>query len=534
MSLLTAFAALALSAMPSFTQAQTIICGNVSGTWTPAGNPFIVACDSTVPSGQSLTIQPGVMVWMGSNVTLTVNGSIEALGTPSQRITFQSPVSSQYWGNIYIYNASGTCRFKYSDFSNAQYAIAMRATGGNRRMYTDILNCSFSNCIHAGVYAEAGGIAGYSGGYYYQDAIIFPSITHCLFKNTGNGCWVLVKGQINGHSQVGWGSAYATAVGNIFQDLLGTAFLMQAESYASDSGSTFIHNSVVNCSGGTDAADPWSAEIRDNIFMGNTQAVKVSGSLSRTVTFNDFYGNTVNFTGYPANYGQVVIANRNGTPCDLFYNIFQAPQFLATNDFHLAVSSPCIDAGVPDAAFNETCFPPSLGNTYADLGAYGGPWACGWLEAPTILIQPVGQNSCLGQTAVFFVSAAGAQPLAYQWYFNGVSLPGRTSTNLVLASLQKNQAGQYTVVITNMLGSVTSASAPLVVNDACIDLRMYAGLNIAGRQGSSYVLSYTTNLNNTNSWVPLATNVMGSSGWFYLDMDSPFSPRRFYKAVLEP
>jgi hypothetical protein len=73
-----------------------------------------------------------------------------------------------------------------------------------------------------------------------------------------------------------------------------------------------------------------------------------------------------------------------------------------------------------------------------------------------------------------------------------------------------------------------------VVYDACIDLHMYAGLNIAGQEGSRYVLSYNTDLGNTNGWIPIATNVMGSSNWFYLDMDSPFSPYRFYKANLKP
>jgi hypothetical protein len=32
----------------------------------------------------------------------------------------------------------------------------------------------------------------------------------------------------------------------------------------------------------------------------------------------------------------------------------------------------------------------------------------------------------------------------------------------------------------------------------------------------------------------MATNVMGSSGWFWLDMDSPLSPKRFYKVNLQP
>jgi hypothetical protein len=90
------------------------------------------------------------------------------------------------------------------------------------------------------------------------------------------------------------------------------------------------------------------------------------------------------------------------------------------------------------------------------------------------------------------------------------------------------------VVVSNAFGSVTSAVAQLTVYDACIDIRMYAGLTINGLSGSTYVLSCTTNLANPNGWWPLATNVMSPSGWFFLDMESPWSLHRFYKAVLAP
>ena len=99
--------------------------------------------------------------------------------------------------------------------------------------------------------------------------------------------------------------------------------------------------------------------------------------------------------------------------------------------------------------------------------------------------------------------------------------------------MQKNQAGSYFVVVSNVFGNLTSTTNQLTVNDACIDLHMYAGLTIA-TAGLNYVLSYTTDLNNPVGWILLATNQIGNSNWFYLDMDSPFSPKRFYKAVLQP
>jgi hypothetical protein len=72
--------------------------------------------------------------------------------------------------------------------------------------------------------------------------------------------------------------------------------------------------------------------------------------------------------------------NRNGTLCDLSFNIGQDPFFASTNDYHLQTNSPCIDAGTPDWAVTDMCYPPSQGTSFPDLGAYGGPDAVNWLE----------------------------------------------------------------------------------------------------------------------------------------------------------
>ncbi len=57
-------------------------------------------------------------------------------------------------------------------------------------------------------------------------------------------------------------------------------------------------------------------------------------------------------------------------------NINFNPVFANTNDFRLIAGSRCIDAGNPDAAYNDTCLPPSLGTARNDMGAWGGPGAC--------------------------------------------------------------------------------------------------------------------------------------------------------------
>src|SRR5262249_51151918 len=76
---------------------------------------------------------------------------------------------------------------------------------------------------------------------------------------------------------------------------------------------------------------------------------------------------------------------------------------------------------------------------------------------PTIYSQPTNQTVIVGQTATLTAGATGTLPLSYQWIFDDAILPGETSSSLVLTDVQFNQAGNYTVVITNNIGSVTSS-----------------------------------------------------------------------------
>lgn len=364
-------------------------------------------------------------------------------------------------------------------------------------------------------------------------------ISNCVFSNSGKGCEILILGEIFGGAYAGWGYANPRIMGNTFTGLTGPSFLMSVGSYAGGGSPLFINNTIMNCAAGVDSQAPWDATVQNNIFAGTKAPVKTSGNLSRTVSYNCFHGSESDFTGYPPSYGQVILTNRNGTPCDLSFNIFEDPLFAATGDLQLARDSACIDAGTPDPAFADTCFPPSLGTHYPDLGAFGGPTACFWplpCTAPSIVAQPQRQSSCLGHSAVFSVAATGTEPLRYQWLRNNVPLVGETGATLTLSDLKEGSAGLYSVTVSNDCSSVTSVPAALVLYDACVDIRMYAGLNITGQTGKTYVVKYTNDAGNTDlaTWTPLATNTLTGSDWFYLDMDSPFQPRRFYGVTLQP
>jgi hypothetical protein len=83
--------------------------------------------------------------------------------------------------------------------------------------------------------------------------------------------------------------------------------------------------------------------------------------------------------------------------------------------------------------------------------------------APGIVGQPIGQTAVPGGSANFQATATGTTPLSYQWLFGGSVISGATTSSLVLTNVQAAQAGFYSVVVTNSVGSVTSAVAQLTV-----------------------------------------------------------------------
>ena len=91
---------------------------------------------------------------------------------------------------------------------------------------------------------------------------------------------------------------------------------------------------------------------------------------------------------------------------------------------------------------------------------------------PSITTQPVNQFGAFGSPIVLAVTAAGTGPLSYQWFQAGVPLAdggnisGSTSNLLTIAALTTNEVASYFVVVTNVIGSVTSTSASVSVNVA--------------------------------------------------------------------
>lgn len=164
--------------------------------------------------------------------------------------------------------------------------------------------------------------------------------------------------------------------------------------------------------------------------------------------------------------------------------------------------------------------------------------------APMILTQPQSTNCVanVGENAVFSVVAIGTPNPGYQWRFKGTN-SGATTTNITAAAnlsytitnVQGAHAGDYSVVVTNLAGSVTSSVAALFLHaDSAARLNLYGSsttsfwFQIYGLTNRPYVVQTSTNLNSPTNWQPIFTNFVS---FFYTNFNRTSDQQRFYRTI---
>lgn len=86
-----------------------------------------------------------------------------------------------------------------------------------------------------------------------------------------------------------------------------------------------------------------------------------------------------------------------------------------------------------------------------------------------VITGPANQSVLVGGNAVFSVSVASSTSISYQWYANGVLIPGAISSSYTVTNAQLTQSGNtYFVVATNAAGSLTSNTATLTVTASLV------------------------------------------------------------------
>ena len=159
---------------------------------------------------------------------------------------------------------------------------------------------------------------------------------------------------------------------------------------------------------------------------------------------------------------------------------------------------------------------------------------------PTLAItsQPQSLSEMPGGTAGFAVAATSSTPLSYQWRKNGTNLvndarlSGVTTTNLTIVNVQADDAGSYTVAVSDSSQTLTSSAAtltvflPLTIVSGPIKKDHTVSLRFSSQPGT-YYLEFKNELTD-GLWTPAATNVA-------TDNETPISdpaatvPHRFYR-----
>jgi len=115
-------------------------------------------------------------------------------------------------------------------------------------------------------------------------------------------------------------------------------------------------------------------------------------------------------------------------------------------------------------------------------------------DVPTIIHQPKNIQMTAGYNGGFNVFAVSRDPLFYQWRFNGTNMGGATNSHLSISPIGTNDAGSYSVLVSNHFGSELSLPASLTVQ---------TGLEGGYVEWDNYVLDYDARVFDTDGVTPL-------------------------------
>ena len=120
------------------------------------------------------------------------------------------------------------------------------------------------------------------------------------------------------------------------------------------------------------------------------------------------------------------------------------------------------------------------------------------------------RTSVVGDQVFFIAQVVGTWPLQFQWRFNGTNLDGATNAVFKLTNVQTNQAGDYSVAVSNLFGGVVSPNALLRVEPLIITRQPQSQTNVGG---ATVTLDVATQdyLASTYQWRFNGTNLPGAT-----------------------
>lgn len=138
------------------------------------------------------------------------------------------------------------------------------------------------------------------------------------------------------------------------------------------------------------------------------------------------------------------------------------------------------------------------------------------VNAPLAFVtQPVGAVLKAGASVSFSAKLSGTLPMTYQWRKNGIPIVGATSATYTVSGARNENAGAYDVVVTNVVGSVTSQSAALVVNNPLVITQQPVGATLIAGGSVQLGVTATGTAPITYQWRKAGVAIAGGTGAAY-------------------
>jgi len=397
--------------------------GNVSGTWTVEGSPYLVNGEITIPNDSTLIIEPGVDVIFTGHYKFNVQGRILTMGTQQDTINFTAQDTLVGWHGIRFMNTANTNDSSKIVWCSLQYGKANSGDDydrcGGAILAVNFSKLLLSNCLLS-FNMNSGDIATTGGG-----AI-------CILSNSGSP---VIENNVISHNRavgtqgggicIAYGSSPVIKNNVIFKNRAtggGAVYIYQ-------SNPVFINNTIVEnhadlpgsqvCHGGAICIGDCSPQFFNTILFGNTATagnqINNQGSSQPNFHFCDIEGGKESFSRNMVNGGSYTGIYE--------FNIDSDPLFLdiASDDYRLSDNSPCISHGADSVEVNGTWyFAPSMdteGNprpspaaTTPDIGALESPLGqkiplrikeLNFVPDKTILYQNYPNPFCTSTTIIF-------------------------------------------------------------------------------------------------------------------------------------